>query len=835
MQRLHPHLRRRVPASLVTLFGPSLLPFLLLAVLTVLRLEAAPRAIIVVGLSAGETQAARLLETAATLREAFIARGFAPEAITSLAPSPGLPLRRDAVLAALTPAPAEETWILLLGTAAPGRDGSPSFQLSGPRLSAHDFAQAVGTLPGKKFVVVATAASGGFLPPLMALPGVEAVSATAASGQINEPRFAAFWAEALTAQPGSPFAELAAAASVRVAAYYAENSLALSETALLLDRASGKILQAPFASTISAPASATPPSPAKAGLIAIEKLSVPKAKGTGEIQRLPADDESRALLSAARAAGRVTPHAAVILRTEIELVVARDLSSREIWRTRAYLRTGEALEDLGSLRLPSNPPFATATFVSARVLRPDASQLLLNPAARSARLAAEKEHPAAHPNSEPPPNYIELPEVTADCVVEAEWQIDRRSDGTLPEFYQEWGFAGPYPQLSLQLSVTVPRETRWQTYAAHFPDPLAVRETGDSTTRTWALVNLPAFENLPGDPPHRTFMPWLGVSSVSSWDAFAAWYRRLASGSDTIGPEINALAAAIAAAHPDRASRLRAAYERVASLRYVALELGVGAFRPRTPEQVWRQRYGDCKDKANLLVALLARLGIAAEFALVNRYDATFTDFPGWQFNHALARVPAAPAEGQAHDLWLDTTDRLVPFGVVAPGNLGRQALVFSRDFSSTSLQPITATQEAPPAWHERFIPDPERQEWRIELTATSSAEVHLRHLLLGLAPAARAERLRSLLATPGASVTEVRAGDPYDLAAPFTIRFTARVPAAAPPPPELIPGLAAFESRPPATYPLLWDEGRAWHYKRTGAGFENDRLIPGTRPATRP
>src|SRR5690606_26586289 len=249
---------------------------------------------------------------------------------------------------------------------------------------------------------------------------------------------------------------------------------------------------------------------------------------------------------------------------------------------------------------------------------------------------------------------------------------------------------------------THPAEERWRTFAPNLPPP---ETTTDDTTRTetWTLADIAAREPLPGDLPARTFTPWIGVSSLPDWDAFAAWYQRLAAGSDTIDSKVEALADEIAAAHPDRTGRIRAAYERVAALRYVAIELGVGAFRPRTPAQVWRQRYGDCKDKANLLVAILRRLDIPAEFALVNRFGVTFTEFPGWQFNHALARVPAAPEAGQPHDLWLDSTDRLVPFGIIAPGNLGRQALVFSAGFESAVFHKITGEQEPESRWVEQW------------------------------------------------------------------------------------------------------------------------------------
>lgn len=53
-------------------------------------------------------------------------------------------------------------------------------------------------------------------------------------------------------------------------------------------------------------------------------------------------------------------------------------------------------------------------------------------------------------------------------------------------------------------------------------------------------------------------------------------------------------------------------------IRYLGLESGIGAYKPNPPNKVYTQRYGDCKDKSLLLVALLQKEGISAYPLLVN-------------------------------------------------------------------------------------------------------------------------------------------------------------------------------------------------------------------------
>ncbi len=816
--------------------------------------SAAPRASIVIGLSAGEVQAARLQACAQTLHTGFLARGFPAETITVLGAS-GERVRRETLLAALQPpslaAPASdaETWIVLLGSAN-DRSGEPSFQISGPRLGASELAAVVKRLPGRTYVIVATSASGGFLPPLLALPNVEAVAASAATGEVNEPRFAAAWAESLVASPQDSFNELALSAAQRVAEFYQGADLAQGEHAQRLDHASGSIIAVP--TNVAEAVAPPPPAPTAVASHApakpvpsrgVDALEIPRAGGDTETEHRPATAETLALLTAARAGLKDDGPAAVFLRVETDLTINRDLSANERHRIRAYLRTGEALDDLGTLLLPSSPPDYLSRLEGVRVITPNGAQVLVNPRALDRRLAedrreadaARSQKRSAGPTA---PAFLPLPAVTAGCIVEAAWSVERRASTELPEFSREWLLAQPYPIREQHLRVVTPDEARWRTFAPHLPAATVVVAEGRRSS-TWTLANLPACTPRAGDAPLRSTAPWVGVSSLPDWDSLVSWYRRITYGSELTGPAVAALATELGQKHPDRAGRLRAAYEQVAALRYVAVELGVGAIRARTPEQVWTQRYGDCKDKANLLVAVLRQLGITAEFALVNRGDVTFTDWPAWQFNHAVARVPSDPAAGQPQDLWLDTTDRLVPYGIVAPGDLGCQALAFNAQ-GTGAFHAITADQEPKSEWHESFDVDRARVAGlTLRVWAQGSAEVALRRMFAAMPAGVRAERVQALLGWRGGPVQRVRAGDPYDLSQPFavTIELMGTIEDVRSKPPRLlVPGLEPYGARlAHRTQALFWDDGRTWTIYRGEGDVAQGFELPGRKPAPVP
>jgi Flp pilus assembly protein TadD len=89
-------------------------------------------------------------------------------------------------------------------------------------------------------------------------------------------------------------------------------------------------------------------------------------------------------------------------------------------------------------------------------------------------------------------------------------------------------------------------------------------------------------------------------------------------------------------------------------IRYVLLAMNTGALVPATADQTWQRRYGDCKAKTTLLLALLRELGIDAEAVAVNSAMGDGVDqlLPAISvFDHVLVR---AQVGGRTY--WLDGT-----------------------------------------------------------------------------------------------------------------------------------------------------------------------------------
>lgn len=178
----------------------------------------------------------------------------------------------------------------------------------------------------------------------------------------------------------------------------------------------------------------------------------------------------------------------------------------------------------------------------------------------------------------------------------------------------------------------------------------------------------PAMLTPPKDAPAR--YQWQRIvefTDFADWATISRHFAPLFTKAARIdeGSALDREAKRIAAAHAAPLDRASAALKLVQrDVRYIYVGLGNGNLTPATAEETWQRRYGDCKGKTALLLALLARLGIEAEAVLANNnggddgLDARLPN-PG-MFDHVLVR---ARIDGVAY--WLDGT--LPP--VVSPGS----------------------------------------------------------------------------------------------------------------------------------------------------------------------
>jgi hypothetical protein len=192
-------------------------------------------------------------------------------------------------------------------------------------------------------------------------------------------------------------------------------------------------------------------------------------------------------------------------------------------------------------------------------------------------------------------------------------------------------------------------------------------------------AEMPPWRGVAGLMILSLFPPGGGNRGFVTWADMGQWYNQLLRGRRDLSPEIHQQVATLTGSVNGSLAKMRALAEFLQKdIRYVAVELGVGGFQPHPARDVFTHRFGDCKDKATLLSAMLSDTGIESYYVVIHteRGGVTASTPPHLEdFNHVILAIKLPndvqdstltatlqhPKLGRL--LFFDPTDTLTPFG----------------------------------------------------------------------------------------------------------------------------------------------------------------------------
>lgn len=216
----------------------------------------------------------------------------------------------------------------------------------------------------------------------------------------------------------------------------------------------------------------------------------------------------------------------------------------------------------------------------------------------------------------------------------------------------DWGFQESIPVHESRVILQLPPGWEYQTYWAGTAPVEPVQKSGNGGE--WTMRDLAAIEREPMSPAQWALSarmevaylePGQSVKNAASWDAIGKWYDQLAAGRRNPTPELSEKARQLTVGKADFDGKVRALTSFMQSeIRYVAIEIGIGGFQPHPAQDVFRARYGDCKDKATLLSSMLHEVGIESDYLLISTHRGTVSpDVPSPSFNHMILAIEVPP------------------------------------------------------------------------------------------------------------------------------------------------------------------------------------------------
>ena len=264
------------------------------------------------------------------------------------------------------------------------------------------------------------------------------------------------------------------------------------------------------------------------------------------------------------------------------------------------------------------------------------------------------------------------------------YEYDKRERPYLAE--TNWEFQDDLPRMQQRFTLALPAGyTYTTTWARH-----AKVEGIDLENHSyrWEMNDVPAIDldhvpMAPGEGALAARMtvhyagPGLAEPQDGTWQGIGEWYEGLSRDRLVSTPDIAAKAAELTAGKTDFYDKAEAIGDFVQQkIRYFVIEMGVGGYQPHAAEDIFRGRYGDCKDKATLLSAMLSSVGIHSALVMVDTERGVVDpEAPSIWGNHMIGaiEVPKGYESPKLHSvvtaktgkryLIFDPTWHLTPFG----------------------------------------------------------------------------------------------------------------------------------------------------------------------------
>lgn len=283
------------------------------------------------------------------------------------------------------------------------------------------------------------------------------------------------------------------------------------------------------------------------------------------------------------------------------------------------------------------------------------------------------------------------------------------------QIFSQFHFAFQYDIPSLRSRFTANLPANWRADGVIF-NGSATQPTVNGTSHSWEMRNLQPLKPEPQSPRWTSRAPWLAVSvfpdknavtrfrTFANWNEVATWMAEIEDPQMTVNDDLAAKARDLTANAKTEFEKIQAISRYVQGIQYISIQVGTGrggGYTPRSATDVFARSYGDCKDKANLMRAMLHVLKIEAYLVSITADDPNYVK-PEWasphQFNHCIIAIKIAdqtdapsivkhPALGRL--LMFDPTDAYTPLGDLPEDQQGSYALIDHKDTHDLLKMPV--------------------------------------------------------------------------------------------------------------------------------------------------
>jgi transglutaminase-like putative cysteine protease len=351
----------------------------------------------------------------------------------------------------------------------------------------------------------------------------------------------------------------------------------------------------------------------------------------------------------------------VLLDNYIQIRYQADGTSESWDDTAIKILTEKGKRNHQILTLSFNTSYGTNYFSNVQIIKPDGSiqkvdvevhsRVMVDPSQMSANIY--------NPNSKI--LQLSVPGLEIGDIIRS-IAHGIRTKTVVPDTWSDYQvFEHSAPILKTTYEVIAPRERPLKNIALKDEIPGTVTHEREETEETivyrWKVTEVPRMFDEPDMPARYTVVQRLLVSTIETWEHLSSWYWELCKPRlEATTPEMEAKAQELAAGKESIREKVEAIFNFVSQdIRYMGIttEEEAPGYEPHDVKITFENRYGVCRDKAALLVAMLRMVDIEAFPVIIMAGPKKDEEVPQPFFNHA---VTAALDEDGSYIL-MDPTD----------------------------------------------------------------------------------------------------------------------------------------------------------------------------------
>ncbi|MEP3890368.1 MAG: DUF3857 domain-containing protein [Hellea sp.] len=282
-------------------------------------------------------------------------------------------------------------------------------------------------------------------------------------------------------------------------------------------------------------------------------------------------------------------------------------------------------------------------------------------------------------------SLIHLEDIRVGDIIEYGYSSEYLSPLWPGHFFNNVSISYGVPLASQIYEISVPEDTTLNLDVINSKVRPKISRANQRTTYKYEIKNAAVDKKVSNVPVGVITDPYLLMSTMQSWQEVSEWGVGVYDVDLTLPKDYNSTIRSLKMSAKTAEGRMVAALKQVQNdIRYLGIESGINSHKPRIPNVTLSKGYGDCKDKAVLLIATLRKLGISAHPALVSIDSGKILPQLLPSINNFDHVIVMAEIDGKSY--WLDPTltyqagseDTLtVPdYGYVLPLKTGQSNIV---------------------------------------------------------------------------------------------------------------------------------------------------------------